>query len=55
MEEIKKNDSNENVGNAGDKQSEKQKKPVKKQSNADFKRKYFEYYDDIKISDRQDW
>ena len=32
----------------------KDKKPVKK-SNDDFKRKYFEYYDDIKISDRQDW
>lgn len=27
----------------------------KKSSNSDFKRKYFEYYDDIKISDRQDW
>ena len=30
------------------------KKPPKKQ-NDDFKRKYFEFYDDIKISDRQDW
>lgn len=30
-------------------------KTVKKQSQDDFKRKYFEYYDDIKISDRQDW
>ena len=27
----------------------------KKNSNEDFKRKYFDYYDDIKISDRQDW
>ena len=27
----------------------------KKSSNEDFKRKYFDYYDDIKISDRQDW
>ncbi len=31
-----------------------EKKPVKK-CNDDFKRKYFEFYDDIKISDRQDW
>ncbi len=30
-------------------------KKVKKPSQDDFKRKYFEYYDDIKISDRQDW
>lgn len=29
------------------------KKP--KGANDDFKRKYFDYYDDIKISDRQDW
>lgn len=27
----------------------------KKSPNEDFKRKYFDYYDDIKISDRQDW
>ncbi len=36
------------------------KKPIpsikkKKSPNEDFKRKYFDYYDDIKISDRQDW
>lgn len=30
-------------------------KPTQKNKNEDFKRKYFEYYDDIKISDRQDW
>jgi len=29
------------------------KKP--KGANDDFKRRYFDYYDDIKISDRQDW
>ncbi len=29
------------------------KKP--KRTESDFKRKYFDYYDDIKISDRQDW
>ncbi len=34
---------------------EKQKK-LKAQREADaFKRKYFEYYDDIKISHREDW
>ncbi len=27
----------------------------KKTANDEFKRKYFEFYDDIKISDRQDW
>ena len=27
----------------------------KKREREDFKKKYFEYYDDIKISDRQDW
>ena len=30
-------------------------RPIKKSPNDDFKRKYFELYDDIKISDRQDW
>lgn len=43
---------------------QKKTEPVKKQTppskkkkspNEDFKRKYFDYYDDIKISDRQDW
>lgn len=35
------------------------KEQIKKQKaraeTAKFKSKYFEYYDDIKISDRQDW
>lgn len=38
--------------------SERAKKPKssKKSSASDeYKRKYFEFYDDIKISDRQDW
>ena len=46
---IKKND---------DTKAEKQPLPCsskQKKVNDDFKRKYFEYYDDIKISDRQDW
>ncbi len=35
--------------------SDKNKKQPKKNSNADFKKRYFDFYDDIKISDRQDW
>ena len=36
---------------------QEKKSPIKrpKSNEPDFKRKYFEYYDDIKISDRQDW
>ena len=34
---------------------EKIKKQKAKAETARFKSKYFEYYDDIKISDRQDW
>ncbi len=33
----------------------KKSAPAKKSGNAEFKRRYFDYYDDIKISDRQDW
>ena len=39
-------------------QAEKLAEIKKKQKKAElerFKSKYFEYYDDIKISDRQDW
>ena len=38
-----------------EKNDENKKTVVKKTNNSEFKRKYFEYYDDIKISDRQDW
>ncbi len=50
--------------NQNTKTQENKSEPVKKQTppskkkkspNEDFKRKYFDYYDDIKISDRQDW
>ena len=34
---------------------EQEKKKRAKAETAKFKSKYFEYYDDIKISDRQDW
>jgi hypothetical protein len=34
---------------------EEKKKIKKKKELEDFKRKYFDYHDDIKISDRQDW
>jgi len=35
----------------------KKTKPAPKTNKAqeEFKKRYFEYYDDIKISDRQDW
>ena len=28
---------------------------VKKPYESEFKRRYFDYYDDVKTSDRQDW
>ncbi|MBR4419781.1 MAG: hypothetical protein IKT32_02775 [Clostridia bacterium] len=37
------------------KQIEILKKKKAKAETSKFKSKYFEYYDDIKISDRQDW
>ncbi len=50
----------EKITNVTPKKPEPVKKPTlsqkkKKSPNEDFKRKYFDYYDDIKISDRQDW
>lgn len=33
----------------------KQTAPKDKKAQEDFKKHYFEFYDDIKISDRQDW
>lgn len=41
--------------NAPEGTANKKNAPLKKNGNADFKRRYFDYYDDIKISDRQDW
>ncbi len=41
--------------NAPKSSANKKTTPLKKNGNADFKRRYFDYYDDIKISDRQDW
>lgn len=41
--------------NAPKNSADKKSAPLKKNGNADFKRRYFDYYDDIKISDRQDW
>ncbi len=34
---------------------EQEKKKKARAETQKFKSKYFEYYDDIKISDRQDW
>ncbi len=38
-----------------EKTPEQIKKEKSKAETQKFKSKYFEYYDDIKISDRQDW
>ena len=52
MKEVKKE-------NTTAKKSDDKKEIIKKQKaraeTQKFKSKYFEYYDDIKISDRQDW
>lgn len=48
MKEEEKTTKNETPQKPADKN--KKKKP-----SDEFKRKYFDYYDDIKISDRQDW
>ena len=45
----------ENKETNKEKTKEQIKKEKQKKANEDFKKKYFEYYDDIKISDRQDW
>lgn len=45
----------ETPANAPKSSANKKTAPLKKNGNADFKRRYFDYYDDIKISDRQDW
>jgi len=38
------------------KQTKNSHKPIRSSSvQSEFKKRYFEYYDDIKISDRQDW
>ena len=55
--------NDENKSNGLENQPKPQTKNTKKQQktviirrpNDDFKRKYFDYYDDVKISDRQDW
>ena len=39
----------------GTTKNQAKKQPKKPDPNSDFKRKYFDYYDDVKISDRQDW
>jgi hypothetical protein len=52
------NNSNkaENVQKTQENKPATAQKPAKKPAtNSDFKRKYFDFYDDIKISDRQDW
>ena len=57
---MQENNTVKNNANTEGNKPETVKKPTppskkKKSPNEDFKRKYFDYYDDIKISDRQDW
>lgn len=57
-EEKERNDAETQKKEAKKTTSERTKKPKssKKSSSLDeYKRKYFDFYDDIKISDRQDW
>ena len=57
-EEKEKNDAETQKNEATRTTIERAKKPKssKKSSASDeYKRKYFDFYDDIKISDRQDW
>ncbi len=35
--------------------AKKPKSPKKPSASDEYKRRYFDFYDDIKISDRQDW
>lgn len=64
FEKIKmENDKNNIISD--EKSAESNKKPdqksvhtravVKKPYESEFKRRYFDYYDDVKTSDRQDW
>lgn len=57
-EEKERNDAETQKNEATRTTIERAKKPKssKKSSASDeYKRKYFDFYDDIKISDRQDW
>lgn len=51
---VKSENTDKNANNA-EKNAPKKSFKKTKGANDDFKRKYFDYYDDIKISDRQDW
>ena len=57
---MQENNTTNTTATVAENKPETVKKPIspskkKKSPNEDFKRKYFDYYDDIKISDRQDW
>lgn len=47
----------EKIKKANEEKAKKEalKKQKQRAETSKFKSKYFEYYDDIKISDRQDW
>lgn len=57
MKEVK-NENTQNVATPVKQSVDKLQQIKKQKAKAEtqkFKSKYFEYYDDIKISDRQDW
>lgn len=58
MDKQQNNDFNENKTNtAKNPQQNAGKKPISKSKAADFKRKYFDYYDDVKdhTKGKEDW
>ncbi len=54
MKEVKNNEIKTGVNKCQDK-NQQIKKQKQKAETQKFKSKYFDFYDDIKISDRQDW
>ncbi len=52
---VSSNDKTCPIGKTKEEATKKAKLLKSKKAAQDFKKRYFEYYDDIKISDRQDW
>ncbi len=54
--EIKNTETQQSEGTkAATETAKKPKSPKKPSASDEYKRRYFDFYDDIKISDRQDW
>lgn len=54
MKEVKQQEVKPNIKQCQDKNQAVKKQKAKAETQK-FKSKYFDFYDDIKISDRQDW